>query len=428
MSLASLVASFSPVNNCHDGNVSSPSAKAPRALLAGRVLAFVGIDLVAFSMRAAVAALSPLIPQINQTYELNTTAIGLLGSIAPLSFAFGGVVTPRIEKRIGLERTLIVAVLFMIAGHLIRAASVNWQTLSLGTLLALVGMGFANVAMPPTVRKYFPDKVSTMTAIYMSVLSVSAFLPALIAVPVADAVTWRGSLLQWAIFPLIALIPWVLEFRSHRTDTHFTAPEASPQVKRVHSWRSPTAWAVGIVLAVSSVTGYAMYAWMPLILIDIAGATPAEAGAILALFAGVGLPLAFVTPGLAKRMGKHAHWLVTISSLFYVVGYLGFLLSPEQGTWLWAAILGTGCLEFPLAMVLVNLRTEHVRSSMALSGFAQIVAYVSAAAVVPLMGFIFSATQNWTDVLIALLVLSVAANVPAALILRRNRTVDAELH
>jgi CP family cyanate transporter-like MFS transporter len=396
--------------------------------LAGRFLAFAGIVLVAFSMRAAVAALSPLIPQINQTYELNTTTIGLLGSIAPLSFAFGGIVTPRIEKRIGLERTLILAVSLMIVGHILRATSINWQTLSVGTLLALVGMGLGNVAMPPVVRKYFPDRVSTMTAIYMSVLSVSAFLPALIAVPVADAVTWRGSLLQWAIFPLIALVPWVLEFRSHRKDTHFSAPEAAPQVKKIHTWRSPTAWAVGIVLAVSSVTGYAMYAWMPIILLDIAGVSPAEAGAILALFAGIGLPLAFVVPGLAKKMGKHVHWLVTISTLFYVAGYLGLLLLPEQGTWLWAAILGTGCLEFPLAMVLVNLRTENVRSSMALSGFAQIVAYLSAAAVVPLMGVMLSITGNWTDVLIALMIVSIAANVPAALILRRNRTVDAELH
>ncbi len=408
--------------------MSSSSANAPRALLAGRVLAFAGIVLVAFSMRAAVAALSPLIPQISQSYELTNSAIALLGSIAPISFAFGGVVTPRIEKRIGLERTMIVALVFMLTGHIVRAISINWQTLALGTLLALVGMGFANVAMPPVVRKYFPDRVSTMTALYMSVVSISAFLPALIAVPVADAITWRGSLLEWALFPIIALIPWIMEFRSHRKDTSYKAAETTEIVRQAHPWRSPTAWAVGIVLAVSSVTGYAMYAWMPVILIDIADSSPAESGALLALFAGVGLPLAFITPGLAKRMGKHVHWLVTISSVFYLAGYLGLLLAPHTLTWLWVAILGTGCLEFPLSMVLVNLRTENVRSSMALSGFAQIVAYVCAAMAPPLMAMLFGITGNWTDVLTALMVLSVAANVPAALILRRNRTVDAELH
>ncbi|MEG0298687.1 MAG: MFS transporter [Aurantimicrobium sp.] len=401
--------------------MSSPSANAPRALLAGRVLAFAGIVLVAFSMRAAVAGLSPLIPEISKTYELNTAAIALLGAIAPLSFAAGGIFTPRIEKRIGIERTLILALVLMITGHIVRAISVNWQTLALGTLAALVGMGFANVAMPPAVRKYFPDKVSTMTAIYMSVMSISAFLPALIAVPVAEVVTWRGSLLQWAFFAIIALIPWILEFRSHRKDTSYDAPESSPQVQKIHPWRSPTAWSVGLVLAVSSITGYAMYAWMPVILIDIAGVTPAQSGALLALFAGIGLPLAFVTPGLAKRMGKHVHWLVTISSVFFLVGYLGLLFAPEH------LIVGTGCLEFPLALTLVNLRTANVRSSMALSGFAQIVAYLSAAMAPPLMGILYSSTNSWTVVLTTLLVVSVAANIPAALILRRNRMVDAEL-
>lgn len=407
--------------------MSSPSANAPRALFAGRVLAFAGIVLVAFSMRAAVAGLSPLIPEISKTFELNTAAIALLGAIAPLSFAAGGIFTPRIEKRIGIERTLIVALVLMITGHIIRAFSVNWQTLALGTLTALVGMGFANVAMPPAVRKYFPDKVSTMTAIYMSVMSISAFLPALIAVPVAEVVTWRGSLLQWAFFAVIALIPWVLEFRSHRKDTSYTAPETSPQVLKIHPWRSPTAWSVGLVLAVSSITGYAMYAWMPVILIDIAGVTPAQSGALLALFAGIGLPLAFVTPGLAKRMGTHVHWLVTISSLFYLVGYLGMLLAPAHLIWLWVAIVGTGCLEFPLALTLVNLRTANVRSSMALSGFAQIVAYLCATMAPPLMGVLYSSTNSWTVVLTTLLIVSVAANIPAALILRRNRMVDAEL-
>ena len=407
--------------------MSSPSANAPRALLAGRVLAFAGIALVAFSMRAAVAGLSPLIPIISQTYELNTAAIALLGAIAPLSFATGGVLTPRIEKRIGLERTLIVALLLMIVGHVIRAASVNWQTLAIGTLSALLGMGFANVAMPPVVRKYFPDRISMMTAVYMSIMSISAFLPALVAVPVADAIGWRGSLLQWAVIATIALIPWILEYRAHRKDTTFDAPEEASLVRAIHPWRSPTAWSVGLVLAVSSITGYAMYAWMPVILIDIAGVTPAQAGALLALFAGIGLPLAFVTPGLAKRMGKHVHWLVTLGSAFFVVGYLGLLLSPTYGTWVWVAIVGTGCLEFPLALTLVNLRTGSVRSSMALSGFAQIVAYLSAAMAPPLMGVLYSSTNSWTVVLTTLLVVSVTLNVPAALILRRNRMVDAEL-
>lgn len=407
--------------------MSSSSANAPRALLAGRVLAFAGIALAAFSMRAAVAGLSPLIPIIGQTYELNTAAIALLGSIAPLSFAAGGVFTPRIEKRIGLERTMILSLLLMVIGHVLRATSVNWQTLSVGTLFALVGMGFANVAMPPVVRKYFPDRISLMTSVYMSIMSVSALLPALVAVPVADAISWRGSLLQWALYTAVALFPWIMEYRAHRKDAVTVVTDETQVARKIHIWRSPTAWAVGTVLAVSSITGYAMYAWMPVILIDIAGVNPAQSGALLALFTGMGLPLAFIIPGLAKRMGIHSHWLVWVSSLFFASGYIGLIFFPHTLTWLWTAVVGVGCLEFPLAMVLINLRTENQRTAMALSGFAQIVAYMSAAIAPPIMGALHEATGSWTLILTVLMIVSVAANIPTALILRRGRTVNSEL-
>lgn len=399
----------------------------PRAFWAGRTLAFVGIAIAAMSMRTAVAGFSPLIPAISETYELSTFAIALIGSIAPLSFATGGIITPRIERRIGLERTIILALVMITAGHIIRAMSFNWQSLAIGTLSALLGMGLANVAMPPIVRKYFPDRVGTLTAVYMSIMSISAFLPALIAVPVAEVVTWRGSLAQWAIFAVLALAPWIVEYVKHRKDKTPTVEDTTDTAIHVHPWRSPTAWAVGIVFAVSSITGYAMYAWLPVILIDISGSSPAEAGAILALFAATGLPLAFFIPGLAKKMKRHVHWLVTISSVFFLIGYLGLLLFPQTNAWLWVGILGIGCLEFPLAVVLINLRTETQRNSMALSGFSQIIAYVSAALAPTLMGVLYSSTHDWTVVLYTLMIVSIVANIPAALILRRDKTVDAEI-
>jgi CP family cyanate transporter-like MFS transporter len=170
-----------------------------------------------------------------------------------------------------------------------------------------------------------------------------------------------------------------------------------------------------------------MYAWMPVILIETAGSTPAQAGALLALFAGMGLPLAFITPGLAARMKQHVHWLITLASVLFIGGYLGLLLMPQQGTLLWVALIGLGCLEFPLAMVLVNLRTENQQSSMALSGFAQIVAYMCAALAPPLMGWSHEISDSWAVTLMGLLVFSVAVNIPAAIRLSKNTMMDQDL-
>ncbi|MEY4040155.1 MAG: hypothetical protein RLZZ52_1023, partial [Actinomycetota bacterium] len=89
--------------------------------------------------------------------------------------------------------------------------------------------------------------------------------------------------------------------------------------------------------------------------------------------------------------------------------------------------VGIGCLEFPLSMLLINLRTESQRSAMAVSGFAQIVAYLSAAVAPGVMGALFNLSGTWTVVLTTLMIISVVVNVPAAVILRRNRSVDQEL-
>lgn len=399
----------------------------PKALFAGRTLAFLGIALLALNMRTAVTGLSPLIPAINESFELSTFAIALLGSIAPLCFASSGIFTPRIERRLGLERTLILAILLMIAGHFVRALSQSWGVLAIGSLLALIGMGISNVAMPPAVRKYFPDRIGTMTAVYMTLLSVGSFVPPLIAVPVAESSSWRVSIAQWGFVAVTALVPWIIEYAKHRKDKIEALPDGSLIAKKIHLWRSPTAWTVGLTLAVSSVTGYAMYAWMPVILHDIAGATPAQAGAILGLYTAVGLPTAFIVPILANKFRGHIHWFIWISSALFVIGYLGLLLVPTQATWLWAAITGIACLEFPLSLTLINLRTENVRSSMALSGFSQLIAYLFAALAPPVMGISHSATQSWDATLIGLLVFSVVVNVPIAFILKRNNTVDAEL-
>lgn len=399
----------------------------PRTLFAGRTLAFLGIALLALNMRTAVTGLSPLIPAINESFELSTFAIALLGSIAPVCFALSGIFTPRIERRLGLERTLILAIVLMILGHFVRSMSQSWGVLALGSLSALIGMGIANVAMPPTVRKYFPDRIGTMTGVYMTLLSVGSFVPPLMAVPVADAFSWRVSIAQWGFVAITALVPWIIEYVKHRKDKVETLPDGSQLARRIHVWRSPTAWTVGLTLAVSSVTGYAMYAWMPVILRDIAGATPVEAGAILGLYTAVGLPTAFVVPILANKFRGHIHWFIWISSGLFTIGYLGLLLLPTRGTWLWAAITGIACLEFPLSLTLINLRTENVRSSMALSGFAQLIAYLCAALAPPLMGISHSATGSWDMTLIGLLIFSIVLNIPIAYILKRNNTVDAEL-
>ncbi len=405
----------------------APEPDAPSRLWRGRFLAFAGILLIALNMRLAVAGLSPIIPLIQRDFPISILAISLLGFMAPLSFAIGGIFTPRIARRLGLEYTVILALALILVGHIVRATASNWGGLSIGTLFALLGMGFGNVLMPPLVKKYFPDRVPLMTSLYMTLVAFSALVPPLIAVPLSDAISWRGFLGQWGALAVVAVIPWVFQIGHGRSTAKAAALAATTEVHPNHVaiWRSPTAWAVAVILAVSSINGYAMYAWMPIILVDISHVSLAQAGALLGVYAAIGAPLAFIMPMLASRL-RRVDFLVHIATLFFIVGYVGFIFFPTQAPLLWTIIAGTGPLLFPLSLVMVNLRSRTPRTSMALSGFATTVAYVVALTGPPVLGLLFSATGGWTAALIFLAVISLAGSV-AGIVLARQRMVDDEL-
>ena len=104
-----------------------------------------------------------------------------------------------------------------------------------------------------------------------------------------------------------------------------------------------------------------------MILRDLAGVSPAEAGALLALYAAMGLPAGLIVPIVAARYGK-VRLLIAVAIVALAIGYLGLLLVPTVATWLWVALAGIGPMLFPLALVLINLRTRTHSGAVALVG------------------------------------------------------------
>ncbi|MET4159728.1 MFS transporter [Agromyces sp. PvR057] len=387
-----------------------PSGEPARPLWAGRTLALLGILLVASSLRTGVASLSPIIDHIDADIPLPPALVGLLGMLPPLCFAVFGILTPIIAKRLGLERTVVVALGVLAVGLAGRGLAPEAVTLIGASVLVFAAVGVGNVLLPPLVKRYFSDRVGLVTTLYVSIISVSTFVPPLIAVPVADAAGWRVSLGEWALIALIALVPWIALLVHPRAKAPEALPEeaAGGQVRR--ALRSPIAWALATIFAVSSVNAYVMFAWLPSIVTDVAGVTSAQAGALLSLFAAMGLPAALLVPVVAARYDR-VRTLVVISVLAFLIGYGGLLLAPEAAIWLWVALIGTGPLLFPLALVLINLRTRSHDGSIALSGVVQSVGYLIAAVAPIGIGLVHEATGGWTVPLVIL----AATSVPAAI-------------
>lgn len=429
-----------------------------RSLRAGRTLALLGVLLVALSLRTPVAAMSPILDRIGTDFPLDLFVLGLIGAAPPLAFAASGLVAPTIARRIGLERALLAALAAMSLGHLGRALAPEQVTLTIATVLALVGVGVGNVLLPPLVRRYFPDRVGLVTSLYATLLSISTAIPALVAVPVADAAGWRVSLAMWLAVSLVAAVPWVAVLLERRPaaaapaplpavaehtgpielgaielgDAQAAATEAAlahrpaPARLGARMLRSPTAWAIGVIFGSSSLGAYACFAWLPQLLVDRAGVTEASAGALLALYAFMGFPAGLVIPVLAARFPRGSTGLALLGVAFFAVGYLGLLWAPGTATVVWVASAGLGPLLFPLALVLINLRSAAPAATVALSGFVQTVGYLLGAVGPFVVGLLHDATDDWTVPLVFLLCVVVLI-LPAAAIIARGRVVDAEL-
>lgn len=388
-----------------------------RPLWAGRSLALVGIVLVAFNLRTAVATLSPILAELERDIPLDPLVLGFLGMLPPLCFAVFGIVTPLFAKRLGLEGTLIAAILALTIGLAGRGLAGDAFWLVAASILTFAAIGVANVLLPPLVKRYFPDRIGLLTSVYVTAMSVSTFVPALVAVPMADAAGWRFSLGEWAIVAAVCLVPWITLLVHPRREAPAALPEeAEPGLLR-YALRSRLAWALAVVFAVAGFNSYALFAWLPPMLHDIAGASPAEAGALLSLFAAMGLPAGLLVPVIAARYGR-VRLLIAVAVAAIVSGTLGLLLVPAFATWLWVAFAGIGTLLFPLALVLINLRTRTHAGAVALSGFVQSVGYLIVAVGPLAFGVLHDATDGWAWPLVFLLGSAVAAAIGGAVVAR----------
>jgi CP family cyanate transporter-like MFS transporter len=396
-------------------------------LWAGRVVALLGIVLVALTLRMAVAAMSPILGDIRVDIPISNIGVGLLGTLPPILLAASGFIAPRVARSIGLDAGIVLALLLMTLGHLVRAFAPGFAMLLVGSVIALAGTGIGNVLLPPIVRRYFPDRVALLTAVYVCIVGVSTAVPAALAAPVAAQLGWRFSLGIWSVTSVVALVPWlVIIARERRLRLSDAVTVESPQVALVtRLWRSRVALSITVLFSTSAILTYAAFAWLPEILGDIAGSTPTEAGVLLAVTGVISVPGALIAPLLVARL-RNVGWLIAAGTAGFVLGYLGLLLAPATLTLLWVLLIGSGSILFPVCLVLINVRTRTHGGTIALSGFAQGVAYALGALGPLLVGLLHDASGGWTLPLLFLLAVSLVATVPA-ITLARPGFVEDEL-
>lgn len=357
----------------------------------GRFFILAAFLLFAFNLRTAVTSITPILDVLAQEFHLNKTMMGVLGMLPTAAFALVGVATPWLVRRSSLLSVAVLSMLLATLGLFVRSFAFEAWHLLLANFIALAGMGMGNVILPPLIKSYFPLRIGLLSAAYISLIQIGTLLPALLAVPLTSRYGWAQALGFWA-FPALVAGCFALLLRIKNPRPEFVASLSTPSTSVV-IWRSPMAWGLVLMLGMTSLISYALFTWLPLLFTE-AGASAEFGGAMVALFAALGLVSSLLMPWAATRL-RNPYPLVLLCLAAYAVAFPALMFAPLSCPILWVVLLGLGPSTFPLGLTLINLRTRSAAVSASLSGFAQGVGYLLSCLGPLLLGVLRELGQGW---------------------------------
>ncbi|WBT09547.1 MFS transporter [Corynebacterium sp. SCR221107] len=373
-------------------------------------IALVAIVLTAFNLRTMVTAISPLVPDIQQSLGVGSGLVGILGTIPTIMFALSAFSAPRLMRHLTVSQALAIAMAVTGLGQITRVLGPSVALLLTGTALALFAIGITNAVLPLAVRAYFPTKVSALTITYLCASQVvQAVAPVVVAMK--QAPDWQLSLGSWGLLGVVAALAWIPLLHQPKAAVTQRFAEGSQQESgrqpRMKVWRTKVGVGIAVMFGTTSFTTYILMAFIPQMYVE-AGLSRQFAASMLAVWSILGGVLNIVGPWIVSRFERPYPWLVIFGSMF-IVSHLGLAFAPAAAPWLWIILSGLGPITFPVGLTLVNIRARTMHGATALSSFGQGMGYSIAACGPVAAGFIHEHTGSFHGVGVMMAIASVCA-------------------
>lgn len=380
-----------------------------------------------------------MLDQIGAETGLGAGLLGLLAAVPLLSFAAVSPLAHLAGARFGAERAVFVALLLLVAGTVLRPLPGPMAALWIGTVLVGAAIAVFNVLLPAIIKRDFPERTTQLTGAYSAVLGGVASFGAGLSFPLSQLpldgrpAGWRFALLAYVVLAVPALVfwwPWLRRarlLRRHGEARHAQAADggrvlpAEPAGTAPSVWRSATAWQVTAYMGLQSLVFYVLINWLPTVE-RAYGRTDAGSGWDLMAFQLTGVVASLATPLFLR--GRLLRWGPCLPAAVVACAMAGFMLLPGLMVG-WVLLAGFGCgSSLVVALSLFALRARSHQQAGSLSGMAQSLGYLLAAAGPPLFGVLHGMTGGWKAPLAIILAASLAQVVAGAYVGRERFVED----
>lgn len=385
-------------------------------------LLFAGIILVGANLRAAITVVGPVLTDIRHSTGLSDSAAGWLNALPLLIFALLAPAAPRMAAKWGMERVIGLALSALVAGIVWRSAG-GRVALWGGTCVLGAAIALCNVILPALAKRSFPTKAARVIGGYAAMMGVVAAFASGAAVMLThgDTEGWQRALDVWALPALLALLVWLPQLRTRTLPAHTRLAALDPHPEQYRSpWKSSTGWQVALFMGLHSTVFYVLVDWFPAYAQTV-GISAAMAGRCLFVYQCIAvlanLSMTVIIPRVKDQRG-----LGLLCSGLILAGVSGLYYYPAQAMF-WLVLAGTGAgIAMVVCLSLFNLRSHGHSQAAALSGMAQCVGYLMAAAGPALVGIAVQHTHQWA-VPFTLLMGLAAVQTVISVLAGRDRTI-----
>lgn len=369
------------------------------------VLLFIAIILIGATLRSPISSVGPLVPFFTEDLNISNTMVGFMNTLPLVAFGLFSPFIPKISKKYGMEFTLMISMIVLTAGIWVRGAG-DTNLLLFGTLLIGLAIAVGNVISPALIRSAFPSQVGLVTGFYSLSMNIVSALAAgaSVSIAISPAFDWRFAMQVWMIFPILAVIVLFIRFPYEKSIRKKVFADITTE-KGTSMWTNGFAWVITFYMGLQSLIPYSLFAWLPAILVA-QGFNESKAGWLVTVFQLGLLPVTFLAPIIASKMNDQ-RLIASLGGLFFFIGLFGIAFMPNSLIIPALIFVGLGAgTTFSLAIMFFVLRTRTVEDSYSLSGMAQSIGYLIAAAG-PLFLGILSDYTGWTPPLIILMIAAI---------------------